>query len=105
MIKSLEEISQILIVAEISSSHEVQILIVAKKLFNFPEAIEEQQLHESHPHEDLYSCKLVEETKESWTTFDGKQELEPEIEAFLTCLSTNPLSTQEDSHLIIENFH
>jgi len=49
MIKSLEELSQILVAAGISTSQEEQILTVAKKLSAFPEVIEERQLHEPHP--------------------------------------------------------
>jgi len=45
------------------------------------------------------------ETKESWTTSNGEQPLEPEIEEFLVCLFADALSTQEDNHLMLEDLH
>jgi len=105
MIKILGELSQILAVARISASQEEQILIPVKNLSSSPEVIEEQQIHEPHPHEDIHPFHLVEEIKESWTTSNGEKPLEHEIEEFLTCLSPNPLSTQVDSHHVIEGLH
>jgi hypothetical protein len=80
MIKSLKELSQILIAAGISSSQEEKILIAVKNLSASP-----------HLQEDLEvsfdpSCQSIEETKESCITIDGEQPLEPEIKEFQTCL-------------------
>lgn len=49
MIKILRELSQILVVAGISTSQEEQILSIFKNLATSLEVIEEQQIHEPHP--------------------------------------------------------
>ena len=49
MIKSLEELSQILALVGISSSQEERILAVVKNLSTSPEAIDEPEQHEPHP--------------------------------------------------------
>jgi hypothetical protein len=110
MNKSLEELSQILPTAGISASQEEKILTIVKNLVAYPDIIEEQEFHEPHPQEYLeassnHLCQPVEETKKSWTTFDGEQPLEPEIEEFLTCLSEYPLCTQETNHLKEDDMH
>jgi hypothetical protein len=53
MIKSLEELSQILVTAGISTSKEEKILTSVKKLSTSPKDIEEPKFHEPHPREDL----------------------------------------------------
>ncbi|MCY6488027.1 hypothetical protein, partial [Actinobacillus pleuropneumoniae] len=79
MINILGELSQILAGAGISSFQEEQILTIVKNLFASSEVIEEQQIHEPHPQEDLHPCNLVEETKESWITNNGKKLLKHEL--------------------------
>jgi hypothetical protein len=98
MIKSLTELSQILAATgiSISASQEEQILTIVKNLSASPEVIEEEDFHELHPQEDLevsfdHPFQPIEETKESWTTFDGEPPLEPEIEEFLICISEDPM--------------
>ena len=53
MTKSLEELSQILVVARISSFQEEKILTVVKNLSASPKVIEEEEFHELHPQEDI----------------------------------------------------
>ena len=53
MIKSLEELSQILALARISSSQEEQILALVKNLSTSLEAIDETKQHEPHPQDGL----------------------------------------------------
>ena len=60
------------------------------------------------PQEDLEVpsdsyCQFVEETKESWIEFNGEQPLEPEIEEFLACLSTDLVCTPKTNHLEEDN--
>jgi hypothetical protein len=73
MIKSLEELSQILAAVgiSISASQEEQILTAVKNLSASPEVIEKQDFHELHPQEDLeasfdHPFQPIEETKESF---------------------------------------
>ena len=84
MIKSFEELSQILAATGIFSSQEEHILTVVKNLSTSPKDIEEPKFHEPHPWEDLealcnHPFQPIEDTKESWTTSDGETPLEPEI--------------------------
>jgi hypothetical protein len=84
MIKSLEEISQILAAAWISTSQEDKILTIVKNLSASPKIIEEEEFHEIHPQEDIKSfCNHpfhpLGEAEESLTTFNGEPPLEPEI--------------------------
>jgi hypothetical protein len=72
--------------------------------------IEEQNSHEPHPQEDIealfdHPFQIVEETKESWTTFDGEQPLEIEIKEFLMHLSSDLVCIQEPNHPKIEDIH
>ena len=53
-----------------------------------------------HPQEDLEVSfdslfQSIEETEESWTTFNGEPPLEPEIEEFSICLSEDPTCNDE----------
>ena len=85
-------------------------MAVVKKLSTSPEVIEEPKLHEPHSQDDLQTSiyspfPIVEEIKESCTTSDGEQPLEPEIEEFLTCLSSNLQCTQETNYIIEEDLH
>jgi hypothetical protein len=57
--------------------------------------IQEPKVKEKHHQEDL------EGTKEPWEEFDEEQTLEPEIEEFLSCMSSDPKTDQqlsEDLH-------
>jgi hypothetical protein len=38
-------------------------------------------------------------------TFDGEKTVEPEIEEFLACLSSDPLCIQETNQQIVEDMH
>jgi hypothetical protein len=74
----LQEISQILTtIGNISVSQEEQILKTIINISTSQVTIEEQRIHEQLPQEgDLeafssHPCKYVEETKETWTMFDG----------------------------------
>ena len=69
-----------------------------------------KNLSASPPQEDLEAsfdppCQSIEETKESCTTFDGEQPLEPDIKEFQTCLSSNHVCTSETYHPIVEDLH
>ena len=48
-------------------------------------------------------CKFVEEIPESWIECNGEQPLEPEIEEFLACLSTDLVCTPNTNHLEEDN--
>lgn len=103
MIKSLEELSQILTTTRISASQEEQILTIIKNLFASLEVIKEEEFHELHPQEDLkafcnHPFQPIGETKESWTKFDGEPPLELKIKEFLICLSEDPPCTNETSY-------
>ena len=104
MIKNLEELSQILALARISTSQEEWILVVVKNLSASLEVIEEPDIHEPCSQDDLQPfvdspCWAVEEIKDSCTTFTGEQSLEPEIEERSTCLSTTLTSILETTYL------
>lgn len=77
MIKSVHELSQILVATGIliSNSQEKQILIVVEKLYASP-----------YPHKVSfdYPCQTTQESEESCKTSDGEQQLDLEIEDFLT---------------------
>jgi len=71
-----------------------------RDIYASQEAIEEQRIHEKLPQEDpkvflSHPCKKAKEIKEPWTTFNGDNTLEPDIEEFLACLSQNPLCIEE----------
>jgi hypothetical protein len=96
----LQEISQILAaVGNISASQEEKILTTFRNIPALWEVIEDQKFHEKHQEEDL------EEIKQPWKTFDGEKTLEPEIEEFLPCLSSDPLCIQETNQQIVEDLH
>ena len=110
MIKSLEEFSQILALAGISSSEEERILAVVKNLSTSPKAIDEPEQHEPHPKDDWqnstnFPCQEVDEIEDSCTTSDGEYPLELEIEDFLTCHSSDLQCTQETNYLKEEDLH
>ena len=90
MINILEELSRILVAVGISSSQEEQILTAVKSLSTSVEVIKEPDFHEE-PKASTYDLfQSIEETKDSWTISTGEKSLEPKIEEFLPCLSTNP---------------
>ena len=96
MIKSLEELSQILALVGISSSQEEKILAIVKNLSTSPEAIYEIEQHEPHPQDDPqtstdFPFQVDDEIKDSCTTSDGERPLEPEIDELFPCLSTDPV--------------
>jgi hypothetical protein len=68
-------------------------LTTVKNISALQEVIKEEEFHEQQQ----------EETKESWTTFDGEKSLEPEIEGSLACLSSDPLCIQETNQQILED--
>lgn len=77
----LEELPQILAVARISSSQEVQILTTVKNLSL--EVINELKSHEPHLQEESpidHLFQSIEETKETWTIPSGEKLLEPNLE-------------------------
>ena len=82
MIKSLKELSRILALAGISSSKEERILVVVNNLSTSLEAIDETKQHEPHLQDDLqtsidFPFQVVDEIKDSCTTSDGENPLEP----------------------------
>ena len=87
---SLEELSQILAIAGISSFQEEHILTIVKNLSTSPEILEESRSYELQ--NDL-PCQTVKEDENLWTTSGGEQSLRPEIEEFSTSISTDPLCT------------
>lgn len=91
MIKILEELSRILEAVGISSSQEEQILTAVKNLSAFLEVIKKPEFHEEPKSSTDHLCQSMEETKDSCTTYDRERPLEPEIEEFLPCLSTDPV--------------
>ena len=62
MIRSLEELSQILAVAGISSSQEEQILTAIKNLYASSEVIKEPEFHEEPKVSIDHLCQSTEET-------------------------------------------
>jgi hypothetical protein len=48
---------------------------------------------------------LLEETKESWTAFNGEHPLEPEIEGLLMYLSSDHVCIQETNHPIVVDMY
>jgi hypothetical protein len=99
---SLEELSQILATARISSFQEEHILAAAKSVSTSPEILEESRSYELQ--NDL-PCQTVKEAENPWTTFGGEQSLRPEIEEFSTSISTDPLCTSEINHPKEEDLH
>jgi hypothetical protein len=91
----LQELSHILATSGISASQEEHILTAVNNFF-----VSSQEDLEVHSDS---SCQFVEETKESWIEFNGKQPLEPEIEEFLSCLSTDPICTPKTNHFEEDN--
>ena len=82
-------------------------MTVVKNLSTSPKDIEKPKFHEPRPQEDPkplcnHPFQLIEETKESWTTFNGEQPLDPDIEEFLQYLSSNPLFVQRANQKIVE---
>ena len=98
IIKSLEELSQILAATGISSSQEEQILIAVKNLSASPEVIKEPEFHEEPKASTDHLCQSMEETKDSWTISIGEKSLEPKTEERSTCLSTNLVCIPETNH-------
>ena len=75
-------------------------MTIVKNISTSLEVIEESNINEPHLQYDLqtyidYPFQSVEEIEDLGTTFDGENPLEPEIEEFLTLLSSNILSTHE----------
>jgi hypothetical protein len=91
----LQEISHILAVAGISASQEEHILTAVKNLVVSPQ-------EDLEVPSDSY-CQFVDETKESWIEFNAEKPLEPEIEEFLACLSTDLVCTPKTNHLEEDN--
>ena len=91
MIKILEELSRILAAAGISSSQEEQILTTLKNLSASLKVVKELEFHEEPKASTDHLFQSMEETEDSCTTYDGERPLEPEIEEFLPCLSTDPI--------------
>ena len=107
MIKSLEELSQILAEAGISTSasQKEQVLNAIRNIDVSQEVIEEQEFHESQ--EDLepsfyHFCQPKGENEEPYIICDGEPTFEYENE---TCLSENILCTHENNHSKEGNLH
>ena len=98
MINIFEELSWILVAAEISSSQEEQILTVVKNLSASPEVIKELEFHEEPKASTDHLCQSMEETKDSWTIYTGEKFLEPKTEERSTFLSTNLVCIPETNH-------
>jgi hypothetical protein len=67
---SLEEHSQILAAARISSSQEEHILTIAKKLSTSPEILEESRSYEL---QNVFPCQNAKEAKKLWTISSGEK--------------------------------
>ena len=93
----LQELSRILAAARISASQEEHIFTAIKNLVVSPQ----EDLEVSSDS----SCQFVKENKESWIEFNGEKPVEPEIEEFLSCLSTDPVCTPKTNHLEEDNLH
>lgn len=109
MIKSSEELFQILAEASISASasQKEQVLNAIRNLDASP-GIEEKEFHESQ--EDLepsfdHFFQHEGENEEPYIIWNGEPTLEPEIEEFLICLSEHPLCVQENNHSKEGNLH
>ena len=87
---SLEELSQILAVAGISSFQEEHILTIVKNLSTSPEILEKSRSYEL---KNDFLCQNVKEAKKLWTTSNGEQSLRPKIEEFSTSILADPLCT------------
>jgi hypothetical protein len=92
---SLQELSHILVTTGISASQEEHILTTFKNLVVSPQEYLEV------PSDSYY--RFIEETQEAWIEFNGEQPLEPEIEEFLACLSTDLVCTPNTNHLEEDN--
>ena len=99
---SLEELSQILEIAGISSSQEEHILKIAKDLNTSPEILEESRSYEL---QNDFPCQNAKEAEKLWTTSRGEQSLRPEIEEFSTSISADHLCTSEINHPEEEDLH
>jgi hypothetical protein len=99
---SLEELSQILAIARISSSQEEHILTIAKNLSTSLEILEESRSYEL---QNDFPCQNAKEAEKLWTTSSGEKSLRPEIEEFSTSISTDPLCTLEINHPEEEDLH
>jgi hypothetical protein len=102
MIVSLEELSQILAIAEISYFQEEHILAATKSVSTSPEILEESR---SYDLQNDLPCQTMKEVENLWTTSGGEQSLRPEIEEFSTSISTDPLCTSEINHPKEEDLH
>jgi hypothetical protein len=85
MIMSLEELSQILATAGISSSQEEHILTTVRNLSTSPKDIEEPKSYEPCLQEDRETFidqfdQSTKEIEDSWTISNQENPLEPEIE-------------------------
>jgi hypothetical protein len=92
---SLQELSHILATTGISTSQEEHILTPFKNLVGSPQEDVEVP-------SDSY-CQFVEVAQESWIEFNWEKPLEPEIEEFLACLSTDPVCTPKTNNLEEDN--
>jgi hypothetical protein len=99
---SLEELSQILATAGISSFQEEHILTIVKNLSTSPEILEESRSYEL---QNDFPCQNVKEAEKLWTTSGGEKSLRPKIEEFSTSISTDPLCTSEINHPKEEDLH
>jgi hypothetical protein len=102
VIISLEELSQILAIAGISSSQEEHILTIAKNLSTSPEILEELRSYEL---QNDFPCQNAKEAEKLWTTSRGEKSLRPEIEEFSTSISADHLCTSEINHPEEEDLH
>jgi hypothetical protein len=80
---SLRELSQILVVARISSFQEEHILEADKTISTSPEILEESR---SYKLQNDFLFQTTKEDEKLWTTSSGEQSLKPKIEEFSTSI-------------------
>lgn len=96
---NMKDLSQALAAARIltSTSREENFLTIFKNLSISPPPQEDFEVSFDFPY---HSSK---ETNESFTIINGEHPLEPKIEEFLTCLSTDLECNQETTHPMENN--
>ena len=92
---TLEELSQIVEVVEISPSQEEHILATAKNLSISPEILEGPKFPELQKDSP---CQSAKEAEKLGTTPNKYRSLRPKTKEFSACISTNPSYTKEINH-------
>ena len=106
MIKSFQELSQVLAVTGISITFSTAV----KNLSTSPKVNEKTKPHQLHSPNNLQAStyhlfRTIDQAKESQTIFEREKSLAPKNEEFIACLSVAPICTQETAHPKEDNLH